>query len=72
MDSDQLYTWPYKDLVGERISHIEETHTFAESHTQLLEDQGHNSHRRQGSALRASHCGSLQHQCVCTVTSRVA
>lgn len=60
--------------MGERISHIEETHTFAESHTQSLEDQGHNSHRRQGSALRASHCGSLQHQCVsaATVTSRVA
>lgn len=36
MDSDGLDTWPYKDLVGQRISRMErgDTHTFAESRAQ--------------------------------------
>lgn len=38
MDSDQLYTWPYKDLVEERIPHIEET--FIRSGPAAIEGRG--------------------------------
>lgn len=70
LDSDQLDTWPYKDLVQERISHIEEarTHSWSLAHnlykiraTAAIEGRG---------LLKGPHCVSLQHDC--TATPRVA
>lgn len=70
LDSDQLDTWPYKDLVQEWISHMEEVHAFVESHT-------HNLYKIRATAaiegrglLKGPHCVSLPHDC--TVTPRVA
>lgn len=67
MDSDGLDTWPYKDLVGQRISRMErgDTHFCRVSRATFWKTRDHNSHRRQGSARRASHAVDPNTTSVC-------